>query len=172
MERIFAMATAHVTMQTSLGLEPDRVSAITFRPVSSGYFQQATEELHQLLELSTSSTGATFRTQTDNYGFDWIILDDSDFEDMVATIHVVSTTLIEHGFGDRILAALFRFKDRNGRSIYWFYSFRHGRYYPFIPTGKQERDHAEEMRLANLMDGELPVEKELERWYPMWEIPF
>ncbi|TVR75756.1 MAG: hypothetical protein EA415_03025 [Sphaerobacteraceae bacterium] len=171
-ERLFAMATAHVTLQTSLGLEPDRMAGITFRPVSSGYFEQAAEELNQLLEISTQQSSATFRTTTDNFGFDWIILDDGDFEDMVATIHVVSTTLMEHQFGDRILAAVFRFKDRNGRSVYWFYNFRQGTYYPFIPTGKQQRDNAEEMRLANLMGRELPVEKELERWYPMWEIPF
>ncbi len=171
-ERIFAMATAHVTLQTSLNLEPDRKAAITFRPVSSGYFEQASEELHQLLELSTRHTGASFHTTTDNYGFDWIILDDSDFEDMVATIHVVSTTLMEHQFGDRLLAALFRFRDRNDRAVYWFYNFRRGQFYPFIPTGKQDRDSAEEMRLANLMGGEMPVDQDLERWYPMWEIPF
>ncbi len=171
-ERIFAMATAHVTMQTSFGLEPDRTAAITFRPVSSGYFEQAADELNQLLELSTGHTGSSYRTTTDNYGFDWIILDDSDFEDMVATIHVVSSTLMEHQFGDRILAALFRFRDRDDRAVYWFYNFRRGMFYPFIPTGKQERDSAEEMRLANLLDGELPVDKDLERWYPMWEIPF
>jgi hypothetical protein len=172
MDRIFAMATAHVTLETSLGLTPERVSGITFRPVSSGYFERAADELQQLLEISTRSTGSTFRTKTDNFGFDWIILEDSDFEDMVATIHVVSATLIDHQFGDRLLAALFRFKDRNGRSVYWFYNFRQGTFYPFIPTGEQERDNAEEMRLANLMDGEMPVEKELERWYPMWDIPF
>ncbi|MEX2425979.1 MAG: hypothetical protein WD401_04360 [Thermomicrobiaceae bacterium] len=172
MERIFGMATAHITMQTSLGLEPDRLSAITFRPVSSGYFDQAADELNDLLKLSTRDTGASFRTHSDNYGFDWIILEDSDFEDMVATIHVVSTTLIEHQFGDRILAALFRFHDRNDRAVYWFYNFRRGMFYPFIPTGPQERDNAEEMRLANLLDGEMPIEKDFERWYPMWEIPF
>lgn len=171
-ERLFAMATAHVTMQTALGLEPDRQAAITFRPVSSGYFDQAAEELDQLLDLSTQQSNATFRTTTDNFGFDWIVLDDADFEDMVATIHVVSTTLMEHQFGDRILAAVFRFRDRDGRAVYWFHNFRQGTFYPFIPTGKQQRDSAEEMRLANLMGRELPVEEELERWYPMWEIPF
>lgn len=172
MERIFAMATAYITMETSLGLEPDRVAAITFRPVSSSYFDQAAEELDQLLKLSTQNTGATYRTETDSYGFDWIILEDSDFEDMVATIHVVSSTLIEHGFGDRLLAALFRFRDRQGRDVYWFYNFRRGQFYPFIPQGNQERDNAEEMRLSSVMEGELPAETELERWYPMWDIPF
>lgn len=172
MERVFAMATAYITLETSMGLTPDDKAAITFRPVSSGYFEQATEELQQLLRLSTENTGATYRTETDRYGYDWIILEDSDFEDMVATIHVVSSTLIEHGFGDRLLAALFRFRDSRNRDIYWFYNFRRGSFYPFIPTGEQDRDNAEEMRLSSVMESELPMEKELERWYPMWDIPF
>lgn len=171
-ERIFAMATAYITMETSLGLQAGSRAAITFRPVSSGYFERATEELDQLLRLSTENTGATYRTETDSYGFDWIVLEDSDFEDMVATIHVVSSTLIEHGFGDRLLAALFWFKDSRDRNVYWFYNFKRGQFYPFIPQGKQDRDNAEEMRLSSVMEGELPVEKELERWYPMWDIPF
>lgn len=172
MERIFAMATAHVTMEANLGFKPDRESAITFRPVSSGYFDRAAQELNELLTLSTNQTRATFRTEKDDYGFEWVILDDSDFEDMVATIHIVSTTLIEHQFGDRLLAALFRFRDRNNRPIYWVYNFKRGQFYPFVPSGKRDRDNAEEMRLANLLDGEIPVDQELERWYPMWNIPF
>ena len=128
MERIFAMATAYITLQTRLGLDPDTHAAITFRPVSSSYFSQATEELNELLRLSTRDTGATFETHSDEYGFDWIIFEDPDFEDLVSTIHVVSTTLIEHGFGDRLLAALFRFTDKNGGQAYWFYNFKRGQF--------------------------------------------
>jgi hypothetical protein len=172
MDRIFAMSTAYVTMETSLGLTPDREAAITFRPVSSSYFDRAEQELNELLTLSTNQTRATFRTESDKYGFDWIILNDSDFEDLIATIHIISTTLIDHQFGDRLLAALFRFHDRNRRPVYWFYNFKRGMFYPFVPRGNRDRDNAEEMRLSNVLDGEIPVDPELERWYPMWEIPF
>jgi hypothetical protein len=171
-DRIFAMSTAYITLQTQLGLRPDRLAAITFRPVSSGYFDQASTEIHALLELSTRDTGASFRTHSDSFGFDWIILDDADFEDLVATIHVVSLTLIEHQFGDRLLAALFRFIDRDGRNVYWFYNFKRGLFYPFIPTGKNQRDNAFELRLQSIMERELPIDPQLESWYPMWEIPF
>jgi hypothetical protein len=171
-ERIFAMSTAYITLQAQLGLEPDRFAGITFRPVTSGYFDRATSELHSLLELSTRDTGATFRTHKDNYGFEWIILEDADFEDLVATIHIISTTLIEEQFGDRLLAAVFRFFDRDRRKVYWFHNFKRGLFYPFIPTGPSSRDNAYELRLQSVMGRELPVDPQLESWYPMWEIPF
>jgi len=46
-------------------------------------------------------------------------------------------------------------------------------FYPFVPLGRsKERDNALELRLSSAMEHELPIEKELERWYPMWDIPF
>jgi hypothetical protein len=36
----------------------------------------------------------------------------------------------------------------------------------------RKRDNNLEFRLRSAMEGKLPIEKGLERWYPLWGIPF
>jgi hypothetical protein len=100
------------------------------------------------------------------------VLDDPDFEDLVTTIHLVGETITEHGFADRLLAAVFRFDFRGSRA-YWIYNIKRGSFYPFVIAGERDRDNAAEMRLSAVMEEEqIPVERDLERWYALWGIPF
>jgi hypothetical protein len=174
-EQLFAMSTASVTLQTKLDLQPAGVAGIVFRPVDSAYFREAEQELDQLLNLSGKETAVSVRRETDNFGFRWVILQDQVFEDLVATIHMVSLTLTDKGFGDQLLAAVFRFNqlDAANRAAYWIYNYKRGSFYPFVPeSGVERRDNAAELRFASVMDGELPVEKAAEHWFALWGIPF
>lgn len=174
-EQLFAMSTAAITLQTKLDLTPAGTAGIVFRPVDSSYFRQAEQELSQLLALSGKETKTGVRTDTDSFGFRWVILQDRVFEDLVATIHMVSLTLSDKGFGDQLLAAVFRFSqtDAGSRAVYWIYNYKRGSFYPFIPLGGAERrDNAAELHFASVMEGELPVEKSPDAWYALWGIPF
>jgi hypothetical protein len=167
------MSTAQVTLETQLNMTADTHAGIVFRPVESAYFDQASQDINDLLKISTRDTGTEFEIKTDEFRFRWIILTDPQFEDLVATIHIISQTLVENQFGEQLLASAFRFNTSDGRATYWFYNYKRGSFYPFVPepTGRR-RDNALELRLSSAMEHELPIEKELERWYPMWDIPF
>ena len=173
-ERLFAIATAQVALESQLNLRPEAQAGICFRPVESNYFDQVASELEDLLRISTRDTGTQYEIRTDEFRFRWVLLTDPEFEDLVATIHIVSQTLVEHQFGEQLLAAVFRFTAANGQAVYWLYSYKRGAFYPFVPQSAAERrrDNAMELRLSSAMSGELPIEPELERWYPMWGIPF
>lgn len=174
-EQLFAMATASITLETKLDLQTGGAAGIVFRPVDSSYFRQAEDELRQLLELSSKESPIRARSETDNFGFRWIILTDEQFEDLVANLHMVSITLTEKGFGDQLLAAVFRTNqaDAANRAVYWVYSYKRGTFYPFVPQGgDQRRDNAAELHFASVMDGELPIEKAPEQWFALWGIPF
>ena len=67
--------------------------------------------------ISGRATGTRYEISDDGYGTRWVVLDDHDFEDLVSTIHLVGETIMEHGFGDRLLAAVFGF-DYEGRRAY------------------------------------------------------
>lgn len=171
-EGLFAMATAQVTLETQLGLTPGEKAGICFRAVESNYFDKATSELNGLLEISAKDTGTDYEQRTDEFGYRWILVTDPEFENLVATIHIVSQTLKEHQFGDQLLAAVFRFTTASGKPIYWLYNYKRGTFYPFVPEGNtRKRDNAIELRLSSAMEHELPMEKELERWYALWGIP-
>jgi hypothetical protein len=101
-----------------------------------------------------------------------MVLSDPDFEDLVVGINAVSTALEAGGYSDRILAAVFPFEDEAGKRVYWIYNYKRGSFYPFVPAGGgQQRDSERELRLKAQIGGELPIEPELERWFPLWGIP-
>jgi hypothetical protein len=94
----------------------------------------------------------------------------------VTTLHVASQTLIDQGYGSQLLFAIFRYNDAQNQPIYWIYNYKRGTFYPFVPrpdshNPARKRDNAEEMRLAAAIGKELPVENELERWFPVWDLP-
>jgi len=165
-DRLFAISTAVVTMQSNLDLAPSGRAAICFRPMESSKYERARSEIEELLFISTKESGTKWRLHKDEYGFLWVVLEDRDFEDLVAAIHMISQTLIEQGFGTQLLCAVYPFSGEG--TVYWIYNFKQGNYYPFVPQKDKTRDNAREFRLSSVMGSELPVEKDLEKWYPLW----
>ena len=174
LDRLFALSTAQITLETELGLKPAGVAAVCFKPISAGEFARAEQEIDELLGLTAQSTGATVRRRSDSFGFQWLVVHDPDFEDLVTTVNLVSTELDARGFGSQLLAALFAFSGgrTGGRPTYLVYGYKTGTFWPFIPTGEgQNRDNAEELRLKNELEKELPIEPQLERWLGLFDAP-
>ncbi|MBN1166858.1 MAG: hypothetical protein JXA44_06970 [Methanospirillaceae archaeon] len=169
LETLFAISSASITMQVELDLVPSPSAGICFKPIESSHYDSATREIEELLTYSSQETGTTFRLVTDEFRFTWIILSDPDFEDLITGIHLISQTLIEKGVGTYLLCAVFRFG--NETPVYWIYHFKLGRFYPFVPVSGKMRDNAAEFRMQALLGRELPVEKDIEKWYPLWGIP-
>jgi hypothetical protein len=170
-EQIFAISTAAITLDTRWGLKPSGDGAVVFKPLTSSYFAQTEQEIDDLLALSAREQGSTVRREHDDLGYQWVIVQDPEFEDLVAAIHMVTLTLQERGFRDQLLAAVFRFDGGRGGPIYWIYNYKRGAFYPFVPRGDHQRDNAEELRLGAVMDRELPMEKNAAQWYALWGIP-
>jgi len=178
-DKLFAISTASITLESSLGLKPSGAAGICFKPIGASAYESARKEIQELLEYSSKETKTEFRLEKDEFNFLWAIFKDPDFEDLVASIHLVSETLEGHGFGEQLLCAIYRFdsepeagKPGNGKAVYWIYNFKQGTYYPFIPLSGKQRDSPFEFRLRAEMEREMPVEKNVEKWYPLWGIPF
>jgi hypothetical protein len=171
-EGLFAISTAVVTLQISLHLEPSKSAAIVFKSVEALRFEEMQRDISGLLEIRAKDTGTQSKMTpfSDNLGFQWAIIETDDFEDLVTTLHMVSEELRSRAYGDRLAASVFKFTGE-GKNIYWMYNYKRGTWYPFVPKGEGQRDNAYELRLASQMKGEMPVEKELEYWYPMWGMP-
>jgi hypothetical protein len=170
-DRLFAMTTAHVTMETSLDLKHRNVAGIVFQPLATADFKGIVSDIEELLGGAAADTGTEVDTADDQFGYRWIVLRDNDFEDLVVSVNVVSSQLEAGGYGDRILAAVFAF-DEGGSPIYFIYNFKRGAYYPVVPApGERQRNNEREFQLKAALERELPLEQEPERWFPLWEIP-
>jgi hypothetical protein len=166
---LFGMSTAYVTMEADLDFEPVGEAALCFSSVDSTDFAGAVDDVEAILRAGADETGTTFRRQTDDHGYQWVVLADPDPEDLVTSVHFAADTFVERGYGSRLLAAVFGFeRSRDGARLYWIYSFRRGAYYPFAPTGTDSRDNGLEFKLRSVLDGELDVEADERYWYPLW----
>ena len=169
-DRLFAMTTAYVQLETGLGIKSRGSAGLVFQPLGTADFESLMKDTEELLESAAQDTGTKTETKVDEYGYRWAILRDPDFEDVVVAANTVSSQLDSGGYGDRLLCAVFAFEEK-GKPIYWIYNYKRGTFYPFVPTGKQERDSEREFRLKAQMADVLPLEQEVGRDLPLWDIP-
>jgi PspA associated protein B len=171
LDRLFAITTAQITLQTELGLRSTGVAAVVAKPLSAGEFARVEREIDELVGIVAESAGTRVRRREDSFGYQWLVLNDRDFEDLITAVHLVASELAGRGFGEQLLAALFAFEGGE-RPTYLIYGFKRGTFWPFVPTGEgQERDNAEELRLRNELEGELPIEQDLTRWLGLFDAP-
>jgi len=200
-DRLFAMTTAHVTLQTELNMNSAGSAGIVFQPLNTSDFEQILRDAHELLAGVGEENDSELESADDEFGYRWIILRDPDFEDLVVSLNTISTELQGGGYGERLLAVVFPFEDAGGESggkdsasmqkpssggkdsastqnpsrgrrVYFIYNFKRGSFYPFVPSGgTQQRDTERELRLKAQLERELPFEAETTRWFPLWEIP-
>jgi hypothetical protein len=169
-DRLFALTTAAVTLQVELGLKTAGAGAIAFKPQSSGEFRSAFDDVDKLVDAVAQQSGSEVERQSDEYGFDWIIVRDPDLEDLVGTAHTIAAELTAQGFGEQLLAAVFRFEGGQ-RPVYFIYGFKRGAFWPFVPLADQKRDNATELELKAKLENELPIEQDLTRWLALFDAP-
>jgi hypothetical protein len=171
-ERLFALSTAAVTLDAELGLKPAGAAGICFKPMSSGDFARAESDVQQLLDAVAADCGSTISRREDEYGYAWIVVRDPELEDLVGGVHTVSSELEAKGFGPQLLAAVFRFEGRDAAPVYFIYGYKRGAFWPFVPKGEgQDRDNARELELKAKLEGELPIEQDLSRWFATYGAP-
>ena len=171
-DRLFAMTTANITMETGLGLKSRQRAGVVFQPIGTADFKQIVAETEELLAGTTEETGTEVKTHDDEFGYRWLILEDPDFDDLVVAMNTVSVELQGAGYGDRLLASVFAFEDEDGKPVYFIYNFKRGAYYPFVPAkGDKARNTEEELRIKAQLARDLPWEEDMARWFPLWDIP-
>ncbi|MER6974065.1 hypothetical protein ABT304_23590 [Nocardioides sp. NPDC000445] len=180
LDALFAVPTAALTMQTSLGLVPTGDGAVCYRAAAGAGFAGTQSDIVEL--LGASEGAPTVTTSVDEFGFTWLSVDhepldpdNPDITGLVTDLHAVNTTLEMNGFGPGLLCSLIAFRDRStgadGRSVGLIYLYKQGTFYPFVPTGPQQRDNLLEINVRSAIEGDLPVEKDLSRWLAVWGAP-
>jgi hypothetical protein len=133
--------------------------------------------MEAVVTATGGESGTTVATQDDSYGYRWMVLSNPpgkpSVEDLAVGINAVAGSIETAGHGERLLCAVFAFADEKGAPIYFIYNYKRGCWYPFVPRqgAKQERDTERELRIKAQVGEELPLEPEVERWFPLWGIP-
>jgi hypothetical protein len=133
---------------------------------------------------SPAASTLTVRHVGDKFGYRWILLEGGDLEDLVTRVHMVHSSLEDAGWSPQLLCSVFGFapdpsaaaggeggSDPVNQPIYLVYLAKQGTFYPFAPTGNEQRDTELELRLRGVLGTDLPVEPDLSRWFPIWDLP-
>jgi len=92
-DRLFAISTAYVTMQTGLGMDARGAAAIVFQPLATADFDSIVRDMEEVVKATATDSGMTVTSSDDSYGFRWLVLRGSDFDDLVVGINAVSGAL-------------------------------------------------------------------------------
>ena len=170
LDALFALPTAAVTLQTAADLHPTGIGSVCYREAEGAAFARTQTDVVALLD---ADEGPAVERTADGYGFTWLVVrhDPSEMSALVTDLHAVNTTLEAEGFGPSLLCSVVGFADPAGGSLGLVYLYKQGTFYPFAPRGEQRRENLLEIRVRDLVSGDLPVEKELSRWMPLWGAP-
>ena len=94
-----------------MGLTTRGAAAIVFQPLATADFESIVHDMEEVVRATASDSGTTVTSSDDSYGFRWLVLRGSDFDDLVVGINAVSSALEAGGYGDRVLCAVFGFDD-------------------------------------------------------------
>ncbi len=170
LDALFALPNAAVGLEAELGLRPAGAAGVCFRPASSHVFEETRQEIADLLAVSAKESGSELDQHKDSYDYHWVIVRDPDLEDLVTTVHLVNATLEERGFGPQLLASVVAFSN-GGHVAHLVYLYKRGTFYPFVPREGERRDNELELRIRGTLGGDLPIEQDLTRWFPIWGVP-
>lgn len=171
LDALFALPTAALTLQTAGGLVSSGHAGVCWKPPSGQGAQDLQAEVAQLV-------GDGFTQTLDSFGYGWLLLSEPQLDDLVTQAHMANTTLTEAGWGPQLLCSVFGFVPEPGaaadaRPFTLVYLYKRGTFYPFAPvdTKKERRDTELEFRIRSMLGVDLPVETDVARWFPMWDMP-
>jgi hypothetical protein len=178
-EALNAMAAAAPQLQGELDTLPTGRAALLVRPAQPPATAGAAAEVEAALAASPDAIGASpsapggdFRVQADADGHVWVVASAGKLEELAAALARAAGVLKAKGLEERILAAVFPFTWKETH-LYWICRFKTGRYSPFaaVPGSEQLRDYPLELRMEAALRKNLPTERDLSQWYPIWGMP-
>jgi hypothetical protein len=187
LDSLFALPSAAITLQSAAGLSISGRAGVCYKPPTGQSFTDMQAEVMKLLAMDG---GGSLRNAQDSYGYHWVVVENPDMEALVTQVHLVNSSLSDAGWGPQLLCSVFGLATvpdpgpgaDDGAIVpgpgevlpstsYLVYLFKRGTFYPFVPDGKEHRDNGQELKLKSLVAGDLAIEPELDRWFPLWDLP-
>src|SRR6266513_4112584 len=172
LDALFALPSAAITLEAATGLVPTGTGSVCFRGAEGRAFRGIETDVRDLLNASAGADAPPVELSTDSYGFTWLLVrrPADQLDALVTDVHAVNSSLADTGFGPQLLCSLVGFAGPSGR-LAIVYLYKRGTFYPFAPKGGENRDNALELQVRGAVEGDLRIEPDLSRWFPVWGAP-
>ncbi|MDR4511512.1 MAG: hypothetical protein MRJ93_07385 [Nitrososphaeraceae archaeon] len=197
-EAISSLSVASRKLESELGMKSTGRCGICVKDVSVQSFHEMKKYIENFLGIASDKKNEnrisfSFESLLDEYNYLWFILKGNSIEDLLTGINAIGDTVHEKGFSRQILAAVFEYTsgytnkssyddptfaltDQN-KYQYLIYNYKRDNFYPFVPAipkidDKRKRDNNMEVKIMEEISNDIPFEKDLSQWYPIWNIPF
>ncbi|HEY2443493.1 MAG TPA: hypothetical protein VGI31_10195 [Streptosporangiaceae bacterium] len=175
LDALFALPSAAITLEAATSLVPTGTGSVCFRAAEGRAFADMERDIRELLDSDASKEAPPVEVTADSYGFTWLVVRQpaDQLDALVTDVHAVNSSLADAGFGPQLLCSLigFRNPDKPQSKLAVVYLFKRGTFYPFAPLSGERRDNALELQVRGAIEGELAIESDLSRWFPVWGAP-
>jgi hypothetical protein len=189
---LFRFPAGAQLVQDTVGFRPTGAGAVCYRSAEGRGGRTADTDIHDLLRLDPGTDVAESR---DEFGYSWVTCRraDADMFTLMTQLHGVNMTLDDAGLGPLLLCTVVGFVSTElgvasapapdgsdldapdsgpvGRKLGLVYLYKRGTVYPFAPLSGERRDSELELRVRAELSGDLPIESDLSRWFPLWNAP-
>ncbi len=169
LDALFALPSAALTLEVSLGMTPTGSGAVCFRAAEG---MAAASSQREAADLVAVDGGPQTESRVDAYGYTWLTVrtDPPDTGSLVTDLHAINSALEVQGLGPGLLCSTVGFDAPTGASVFLVYLYKQGTFYPFCPTGPKTRDPLLERQVRDTVATDLPLEEDTSRWMPIWGI--
>ncbi len=178
LDALFSLPSAALTLQSAAGLISSSQAGVSWKSPPGQASQDLQKEIEDLLDLDEENNPKvnSLRLTEDSFGYRWLMVQDPELEELVTRVHMINSTLSDAGWGPQLLCSVFGFIPSNDAAsdtiaFSLIYLFKRGTFYPFAPCGNEKRDTEFELRIRSMLDNDLPIESDLARWFPLWDLP-
>ncbi|MEI7479534.1 MAG: hypothetical protein WCK25_04405 [Actinomycetes bacterium] len=176
LDQLFALTSAAITLEVSAGLVTTGKAGVCFKPSEDQTGADVEAEIAAIMKADSTPIPAKMQSVDDEFGYRWLVVEDDQLSELVASIHLINSSLADKGFGPQLLCSAFSFTptagaDSSAKPVTIVYLFKRGTFYPFCPTGTHERDNAYELAISAKVGSDLPKEQDLSRWMALWGNP-
>lgn len=172
LDPLLALPSAADTLDADLAFTPTGLGSICFRAIEVRAFRDVEYDVRDWLDSDAENTMPVEITE-DSYGFTWMVIrrPPNRFQSVITDLHAASSKFADNGFGPQLLCSLAAFRDRDDRHVAIVYLYSRGTFYPFAPQPGESRNNRLELAFKDAIQGKVPLEADLRRWFPVWGAP-
>jgi hypothetical protein len=172
LDALFSLPSAAITLEAATNLVPTGAGSVCFRAAEGKAFQDLERDVRELLAAGAAADTPPVEVSTDSYGFTWLLIrrPADQLEALVTDVHAVNSSLADAGFGPQLLCSLIGFTGPASK-LALVYLYKRGTFYPFAPQPGERRDNALELQVRGAVEGDLKIEADMSRWFPVWGAP-